>query len=432
MSTWVDSMNITSVLIMLVVLLVLARIGSRVFARFGIPGLIGEIIVGAIIANLTIGDWSFLGMLDIRMGSSPSENYDVLRLFAELGVIFLLFAIGLETKVNDLLSVGKAATLVAVMGVIVPFIFGLAFIELIDGNIHHALFMAAAMVATSVGITARVIKDMKLIDTKESRIIIGAAVIDDILGMIVLAIVIGMAGSGESFSLEHVITISLEAIVFVVAVIAAAKWVIPRISERAEKRRDAQIAEKGEHRPLVNKLFLALIICLGFAWIAESIGLAAIIGAFLGGMLLADHAWEWGLEDKIESISSLFLSFFFLNVGMQINLGECASLHIVWMSAILVILAVLSKYIGCSIGAKMGDRTLDRDSVNIIGVGMIPRGEVGIIVAAKGLECGALSNELYTIVIVMAVVTTIIAPPLLSRAFRRKYKPDYSITVDDI
>lgn len=425
-------MEIASVLIMLVVLLVIARIGSRIFVRFGIPGLIGEILLGMVIANLAIGDWTFLGMLDIKMGANPSENYEVLRLFAELGVIFLLFAIGLETKVTELLSVGKAATLVATMGVIVPFIFGLAFVELIDGNIHHALFMAAAMVATSVGITARVIKDMKLIDAKESRIIIGAAVIDDILGMIVLAIVIGMAGSGAEFSTGHIITITVEAIVFVVAVIAAAKWVVPKIYDRAAKRREAQIAKSGEHKPIANKLFMALIICLGFAWVAESIGLAAIIGAFLGGMLLADHAWEWGLNDKIESISALFLSFFFLNVGMQINLGECASLHILWMSAILVILAIISKYVGCSFGARMGDRTLDKDSRKIIGVGMIPRGEVGIIVAAKGLECGALSNELYTIVIIMAVVTTIIAPPLLSRAYRRKYKPDYNITVEDL
>ena len=180
-------MDIGSILLALVILLILAHLSARIFNKLGVPGLIGEIVMGIIIANLAIGDWSLMSMLDISMGDDPSENYEVIELFAELGVIFLLFTVGLDTKISDLLSVGKAAVLVAMMGVIVPFVFGFAAIMIIDGSTIHAMFMAAAMVATSVGITARVIKDMRLIDAKESRIIIGAAVIDDVLGMIVLA-----------------------------------------------------------------------------------------------------------------------------------------------------------------------------------------------------------------------------------------------------
>ncbi len=427
-------MDIGSILIMLVVLLVLARIGSRIFSSLGTPGLIGEIIVGIVIANLTIGDWSLMSALGIDMNSSdPSFNYEVLEIFAELGVIFLLFSVGLETKVSDLMSVGRAAILVATLGVIIPFILGFALIEVTGDGLHAALFMAAAMVATSVGITARVIKDMKLIDTKEARIIIGAAVIDDILGMIVLAIVIGMASSSSGgIDIVNVISISVVAVVFVLLTIGAAKFLIPKIYAYFQARYDRKVEKTGEAQPVVNKLILALVICLTFSWLADMIGLAAIIGAFLGGMLIADHAWEWELEVKIESVMTFFLSFFFLNVGMQIDLSQCANITVVWLSAVVIVLAVVSKYVGCGLGAKLGDKSLDKTSISIIGVGMIPRGEVGIIVASYGLTHGVLSVELYAVVIVMAVATTIIAPPLLSKAFRKKYQPDYTITPDDV
>jgi Kef-type K+ transport system membrane component KefB len=151
------------------------------------------------------------------------------------------------------------------------------------------------------------------------------------------------------------------------------------------------------------------------------IGLAAIIGAFLGGMLLADYAGEWKLGDKIEPITTLFLSFFFLNVGMQVNLGSMASISVLLLSVVVILLAVATKYVGCNIGAKIGDKSLSKESRNIIGIGMVPRGEVGIIVASIGLASGAMSSEIYGTVIIMAVVTTIIAPSLLARAFRKKY-----------
>ncbi len=192
-------MELLGILVMLVVLFVLARIGNRIFERFGMPGLIGEILVGIAIANIAINGTTLLDLLDVHIPAPGSEeagmNFSVLYAFSELGVIFLLFSVGLETKVSNLLSVGKTATLVAILGVIVPFFLGYAYITFTEGNFHHAMFLGAAMVATSVGITARVIKDMHLMEKRESRIIIGAAVIDDVLGMIVLAIVKGVAGT---------------------------------------------------------------------------------------------------------------------------------------------------------------------------------------------------------------------------------------------
>ena len=423
------------ILVTLVVLYALARAGTVLVSRFGLPGLIGEIIMGVVIANLVMGDFSLMEFLDLGMpapgveGDHGSGVYPIVYAMAELGVIFLLFTVGLETKVNDLMKSGKAAFFCALMGVIVPFILGFALIMGTEGNMNHALFLAAAMVATSVGITARIIKDLKLMDTREARIIIAAAVIDDVLGMIVLAIVKGMAESGE-LSILNVASITLQAVVFVLVVIAICKWVIPRIYDYFEDRKKAKEAA-GKVPFSTNKLVLAIIVCLAMAALAEFIGLAAIIGAFLAGMMFADHAWEWDLESKIDSISTFLLSFFFLNVGLQVDIGTLGDTSVLVLVVVVIILAVISKLVGCSLGAKMGDRSLDSSSLKIIGFGMAPRGEVGIIVAAIGLASGAMSQDLYAVVVLMSVITTIIAPPIISKLFRQKYHEEYKILPED-
>ncbi len=426
---------VLQLLLTMAVLFVASRIGSIVVSRFGLPGLIGEIVMGIVIANITIGDWSLFSFLDITIpgpGEELSEGshvYTVIRVFAELGVIFLLFTVGLETNVKDLLGSGKAALLAAILGVVLPFIAGLAIIMASDGEMSHALFMGAAMVATSVGITARIIKDMKLMDTREARIIIAAAVIDDVLGMIVLAIVKGVADSGE-VSIVDIVSITLQAVVFVVAVILICKYLIPRIYNFFQKKHDAAVnAGKVPHSS--NKLVLAIIVCLLMAAFAEYIGLAAIIGSFLAGMLFAEHAWEWDLERKMESITTFFISFFFLNVGFQVDISTLTDGYIIVLTLIIIAIALVTKFVGCGFGAKMGDKNLDKAGRNIIGVGMMPRGEVGIIVASIGLSSGAMSPDLYAVVVLMSVMTTIIAPPILSKLFRKKYKEEYVILAED-
>ncbi len=417
------------------VLFICARIGSALVSRFGLPGLIGEIVMGIVIANLSFGDWSLLSALDIVIpgpgeeATSGSDIYTVVTVFAELGVIFLLFSVGLETKVSDLLGSGKAALLAAVLGVLLPFMCGIAIIMAVDGSMNHALFMGAAMVATSVGITARIIKDMKLMDTREARIIIAAAVIDDVLGMIVLAVVNGIAGSGE-ISILDIITITLQAVVFVISVILICKHIIPRLYDYFRNRYDSKV-NKGKVPYSVNKLVLAIIVCLSMSAFAEFIGLAAIIGAFLAGMLFAEYAWEWDLEHKVESITTFLISFFFLNVGLQVDIFALTDVTVLVLVIIIILAALITKYIGCGMGAKLGDKDLDKDGMNIIGVGMMPRGEVGIIVASIGLSSGAMSSELYAVVVLMSVMTTIIAPPILSKLFRKKYQEQYRIMPDD-
>ena len=421
-------MDVSSILLMLVVLMALAYAGFKIFVRFGVPGLIGEIVIGIVIANIAIGDWSLLGFLGLDR-DLPGDNVEILTLFAELGVIFLLFSVGLETKVKELISVGRVALMVAILGVIIPFAAGFILIMAYDGNTHHALFLGAALVATSVGITARIIKDMKLMDSKESKIIIGAAVIDDILGMAVLAIVVGMTETG-SMVLSDILLISIEAAVFVIAVLAASLWAVPKLYGHFEERRKRKEVECEEPGSRTNMLIIAIIVCLGMSWFADLIGLAAIIGAFLGGMLLADHAEEWGLKEKFNSITTLFVSFFFLNVGMQVNLGDLTNVSVILLATVVIVLAVVTKYFGCGFGALIGDRTLDKGSRRVIGFGMVPRGEVGIIVASIGMASGAMSSELYAVVVIMAVATTLIAPSLFAKAFRKKYPLECEIKSD--
>ena len=428
-------MDLFQLLLTMAILFILARIGAALVSRFGLPGLIGEIVMGIIIANLAFGDFSLMEFLDLSISnpnvpeSHSSTTYEIIEAFSELGVIFLLFTVGLETKVKDLLGAGKPALLAAVLGVILPFAAGFALIIAVDGDMHHAMFMAAAMVATSVGITARIIKDMKLMDTREARIIIGAAVIDDVLGMIVLAIVKGMAESGVS--IVNILSISIQAVLFVGIVILACKFVVPKVYDYFDDKRQKAIAA-GKVPYSVNKLVFSIIVCLLMAAFAEFIGLAAIIGAFLAGMLFADYAWEWDLEHKIDSITTFFISFFFLNVGLQVDISTLTDTHVIILAVVVILIALVTKYIGCGVGAKLGDKQLDKAGFNIVGVGMMPRGEVGIIVASIGLGTGMMSSDLYAVVVLMSVATTIIAPPILSKLFRKKYHEEYKITADDL
>lgn len=422
-------MDILSILIMLFVLYVLAVSGSMVFERFGIPGLIGEIVVGIIIANILwdgslfsgiLSEGSFLGILGVDIafnGSSGSENYQFLSIVAEIGAMFLLFYVGLETRFCELKSVGKPAVTVAVLGVVFPFLLGLT-VFYYDYNMVHAMYMAAAMVATSVGVTAKVIMDMRASNTKEARIILGAAVIDDVLGMIVLAMVAGMSAVGGTTIVSILGTIFI-AVSFVLAVFFFCDKCVPRMDSWFNNRKVCRPADKKKYQ--LDKMMIAIALCLFMSVISQAIGLAAIIGAFLAGMMLADYAKQWDLKTKVEAITTFFLPLFFLNVGMQVQVSSLTNMSVLGLAAYVIILAVITKYVGGYIGSRMADKSIDKKSAHAIGVGMIPRAEVGIIIAAVGLAAGHLTNDMNTAIVLMSVITTVVAPPLLSRAFKKKY-----------
>ncbi|MEA4977172.1 MAG: cation:proton antiporter [Methanomassiliicoccaceae archaeon] len=425
-------MDLFSILAMLVVLYVLAVIGSEVFERFGVPGLIGEIFVGIILVNLIwdgsafsgiLSSGSFLGMLDVEVafnGFDGSFNYQFLFLVAEIGAMFLLFSVGLETRVCELMSVGKAALTVAILGVVFPFAAGMT-VYFYDYNMTHAMYMAAAMVATSVGVTAKVIMDMRASDTKEARIIVGAAVIDDVLGMIVLAIVAGMA-SADGTSILGIARIIFISVSFVLAVFFFCNSCTPRIASWYGKKKECKPPTEKEARKL-DKMMIAIAVCLFMAAASEALGLAAIIGAFLAGMILADYAKKWNLKPKVEAITTFFLPLFFLNVGLQVKLSSLTNANVLMLAAYIIVLAVVTKYLGSYLGARLADKKIDKSSAKIIGIGMIPRAEVGIIIASIGLVSGHLTPDMNATIVLMSVITTVIAPPLLSRAYKKKY-PD--------
>jgi len=423
-------MDLLPILLMLLVLYVLAVTGSTIFERFGVPGLIGQILVGIIVANIIwdgsafegiLSEGSLLGIIGVELpvnGSSGSESYQFLKIIAEIGAIFLLFSVGLETRACDLKSVGKPALVVAILGVVFPFLLGLT-LFFYDGNMVHAMYMAAAMVATSVGVTAKVLVDLRKTNTKEARIILGAAVIDDVLGMIVLAMI---AGTGAAGGFGEIIGVIMITVVFVLSVFVFCDKCVPRLDGWYCDRCESKPSTKSKFQ--MDKLMLAIGLCLFMSFISQAIGLAAIIGAFLAGMMLADYAHSWDLKPKVDAITTFFLPLFFLNVGMHVQASSLMSSTVLLLSLYVIIVAIVTKYLGCYVGARISDKTIEKDSAKIIGIGMVPRAEVGIIIAAIGFTGGFLTSEMNTVIILMSVVTTVIAPPLLKRAFRKKYPED--------
>ncbi|OPY31375.1 MAG: putative cation:proton antiport protein [Methanomassiliicoccales archaeon PtaU1.Bin124] len=407
-------LEIGPILLMLFFLVLIAKVAGLLCewatmamkGRLIIPSVIGEILAGMAIANIT-GLFDFLKI---------AENSDIFITLAQLGVILLLFAVGLETPYSELRKVGRTAFFVALLGVLVPFMAGLTLFLALNYSTTEAMFVGAALVATSVGITARVIKDMKLTNAKESRIIIGAAVIDDVLGLIVLSIVVGISNGGSG-GLVQTLIVSIEAVIFVLAIMFISS-LIPRFRAKRqnEPKNDVCRPETPESRTLSESaLSIALILCLGLSFASSYLNLAAIVGAFLAGMLFAEYRDKWFCKDKVDAINEFLVPFFFLYVGMQVDLGAFGPVFA--LALVLTGVAIATKFVGCGVGAyKMG-----KDSAMIIGSGMFPRGEVAMIVAALGLQEGVVSNSVFAMVVFMALVTTLVSPPVMSHFFSKKY-----------
>ncbi len=393
--------DIGVVLTLLFVVVLASRLFAIGFEFLKLPQVVGEIIAGIVIGNTLLFD-----LLQVEV------NFGFLELLAELGVIFLLFAVGLETRFSDLSKVGRTAIYVAVLGVIVPFASGYLLMVSLDNPPSEAMFIGAALVATSVGITARVIRDMRLSETVESRVIIGAAVIDDILGLVVLAIVSG-AASGGGLNILDIILVAGMAAFFVLTVILISTRVLP-VAIKPQPA-DAIVCSLEKRHSRVSPLMLAVIVCFGLSALASVFGLAAIIGAFLAGMVFAEYKERWPCEQSFEAINELMSPFFFVFVGIQVSLSVFADLDLLLFAIAITVLAMLTKFLACGLGA----RSLGRRSATIVGIGMSPRGEVGIIVASIGLSVGILNDSLFAVVVFMSIATTLIAPPLLQRAFRR-------------
>ena len=377
-----DSAQGASFLLALFIMLVAAKLMAEFFERLRQPAVVGEILAGILIGP---------GLLN---WVAPT---DLTNSLAEIGVIFLLFTVGLETKPAAIFKVGGRAVMVAVLGVMAPFIGGWLLMRAWGASGVEAMFVGTAMVATSVGITARVLSSMGVLETTTARIILGAAVIDDILGLLVLAVVTNLAAGSINYpalGLTAALAIGFTAFVALVGA-PVVKRMAPRI----------------ENLHLSHALFVAsLLLCLGLSVAAVYIGVAAIIGAFLAGMAFAEATDDQPtMRKQISGVTEFLVPLFLVNIGLQLKLEVFRDRSVVALALLVTLIAVITKLVACGLGAwGLGWRRAGQ-----IGMGMVPRGEVGIVVAQIGLGLAVIDQSLYGVVLVMAVATTLIAPPFL-------------------
>ncbi|HEX7326173.1 MAG TPA: cation:proton antiporter [Rhodanobacteraceae bacterium] len=375
--------HITAILLEVFIIFTAAQIGGWLAGRVRLPDVVGQIVAGCAIGP------SMLGWI------TPSEPLEVL---SEIGVVLLLFAVGLETRLDDVKRVGGSAFAVGVIGVIIPFVAGAVWAHALEPNWPRSLFVAAAFVATSAGITAAVLKQMGVLRRTESRVILGAAVIDDILAMLLLGVVVAIQAGG-SLRLGRLLAVAGEAVGFVLAVGWLGTWMM---------RRSAGWLDRSRNQSAV--LPIVLVLCLGLAWVATRIGLAAIIGAFLAGMIASETRQREQLQEHMQPLLILLTPFFFVMTGAKVDVATLANSHALWLLLSATVLALLTKLAGGWLGSlRLGPR-----SAFIVGVGMIPRGEVGIVVAALGLSAGIFGELIYAVIIAMSLLTSIIAPPFLA------------------
>jgi Kef-type K+ transport system membrane component KefB len=397
---------VSALLVALVVLLCAAKVAGAAAERLGQPAVLGELLAG-----VALGALPLLGF----EGLSFVAHDHVIEALAELGVILLLFEVGLSTRLADLLRVGLSALLVAVVGVVVPMAlgYGVGRWLLPDRHPYVPLFLGATLAATSVGITARVLKDMGRVRSPEGQIVLGAAVIDDVLGLLVLAVMVGLAGQeggGRGPGGGPLLTlgvVSAKAVGFLLGALLVGRALAPRLF-----RLGARLRVHG------TVFTLALVTCFGLSWAAAAVGLAPIVGAFAAGLVLEGVSFEEllpegdRLEDLLLPLSTVLVPVFFVRMGMQVDLSALGSGAVLWLGLLLTVAAVVGKQ---ACGLAVVTRGVDRVAV---GLGMIPRGEVGLIFAGIGAQLTAggapvLGPGELAAVVLMVMVTTVVTPPLL-------------------
>jgi Kef-type K+ transport system membrane component KefB len=370
----------------MLILFVSAKLMAEVAERLNQPGIVGEIIAGVLVGPSVFG-WL-----------APSE---FLSAMSDLGAMFLLFRVGLEVKSSELMRVGGTALLVACSGVVVPFLMGAAILLAWGAKLNEAIFVGASLVATSVGITAQVLSAKGLLDEISSKVILAAAVIDDVLGLLVLAVV-----SSLTRGKFDVVQLSLTALLAAGFTVVVGRWgthAMRRVTPHVQRTLRAAEA----------RFVLALSLLFLLAVLAVSVGVAAIVGAFLAGLALAEST-EARERDLAQGVSEFLVPFFLAGIGLHVDLSVFAKPATAILALVLLAAAIVSKFVGCGLGA-LG---LGKVDALRVGVGMIPRGEVGMIVAQIGLGFGILSRGSYSVVVFMSVATTIVAPPLLKIAYR--------------
>lgn len=386
-------MHADQTLLFLILILVAARLGGEIAVRLRQPAVLGEILAGVT-----------LGMIPaIRMAADQQTTMFQIMLFvAEIGVILLLFEVGLESEFDEFLKVGAPAALVAVTGVVLPLFVGMAGAKFLGYSTNVALFLGGTLTATSVGITAKVLGELRQSQSKEAKIIIGAAVVDDILGLLVLSVVLGIA-TGKGISGGEIVRMLTLAVLFLVGAILIGIRSAPFLIKLTQRM-------KGRGVLAVSAFTFGLLL----AYSGSLIGIAPIVGAFAAGLVLASTADRVKITEGIQPVVDIFAPVFFTVVGIQVNLmllnpTDSASWPFLGLAGVLLLIAVPTKLIA---GVGAIGRRVDKVAV---GIGMVPRGEVGLIFASLGRSAGVLSEGVYGAVILVVLATTLITPPWLKQ-----------------
>jgi len=402
---------VAPVILSLAIILLCAKLGGDLASRMGQPAVLGELVVGIVLGNLPILGFTWLETL------KDDATVDML---SRLGVLILLFEVGLESTVAEMMKVGLSSLVVAALGVVVPLAlgWGVGAWLLPESSLYVHLFLGAVLCATSVGITARVLKDLGRSQSREARVILGAAVIDDVLGLVILAVVTGIitaAETGGSVSYLFAFGTLGKATLFLVGSLVLGRYVSPRMFAVASRLRARGVL-----------LAVGLSFCFLLSWAADWIGLAPIVGAFAAGLILEDLHYrefkgrgEHSLEELIDPISSFLVPVFFVLMGMRTDLTAFLKPGVLGLAAALTVVAILGKQV-CSLGVI--GKGIDRLTV---GLGMIPRGEVGLIFANTGLGLHVAGERIidgstFSAVVVMVILTTMITPPALKWSLGRR------------
>lgn len=405
--TQAPSHHVGGVLVALIVVLILSRLGAEISSRVGQPAVLGELALGIIVGNLGLIGFHALEFL---------KGDQFLDTLAQIGVVLLLFEVGLESRLQDMRRVGLSSLVVATLGITAPFLLGWGVSKLFmpQASPYVHAFIGATLCATSVGITARVFQDLRRVNTPEARIILGAAVIDDVQGLVILAIVQGLViaagGSGE-VSAAGIALICLKAAVFLAGGVIVGLWAAPRLFGLA-----STLQAKGALLPA------GLVFCFAFAYVAEAVGLAPIVGAFTAGLILEEVHYrelsareERTLQELLSPIMAFMVPVFFVLMGMRADLSTFANTSILGFAGALTVAATLGKLV-CGLGVLQ--RGVNR---LVVGLGMIPRGEVGLIFAYTGSRLmlnhhPVVDTATYSAVVIMVIITTIATPLLLKAA----------------
>ena len=420
------SLVLAGVLLSLVIIYFASKLGGEICARINLPPVLGELVGGVVVGVSALGvlvfpesgasasDSLIIDFLQKTAHLSPeaadsvfATQSEIISLLAELGVIILLFEIGLESDLKELIRVGPQAAIVAVVGVVAPFATGTAGLVYLFGvPIVPAIFAGAALTATSIGITAKVLAEINRLSSKEGQIIIGAAVLDDVLGIVILAVVASLVKTGE-IEVINIVYLIISAGAFLIGAILIGRFLSPYFVGLVK-----QMKTRGQ------LLLTGLIFAFTLSYIATAIQLEAILGAFAAGLVLAETEKRKELEEQVLPVADILVPIFFVCVGAKTDLGVLnpavpSNRQALILATFLIVVAIFGKVItGFTI---FGQPELNKLA---IGVGMIPRGEVGLVFAGVGAASGALSESTEAAIIMMVILTTFLAPPLLRLVFK--------------